>query len=69
MATMISRRLNVTSFADKSVFVTQTYVQIYLRKPPPPGGTLYIFGWGRAAKTLKPVPYTRPCSADFATLN
>ena len=32
------------------------------------GGTLYIFGWWGAAGTLKPLPYTRPCSADFATL-
>ena len=34
----------------------------------PGGGTLYIFGWGSAAGTLKPLPYTKPCSADFATL-
>ena len=33
-----------------------------------PGGTLYIFGWGCAAETLKPLPYTSPRSADFATL-
>ena len=25
-------------------------------------------GWGCAAGTLKPLPYTKPCSADFATL-
>ena len=45
--------------------------------PLPPGGgwvgvgvwgTLYIFRWGCAPGTLKPFPYTRPCSADFATL-
>ncbi len=37
-------------------------------KPRGGGGTLYISGWGCAARTLKPLPYTRPCSADFATL-
>ena len=25
------------------------------------GGTLYNFGWGCAAGTLKHLPYTRPC--------
>ncbi len=33
------------------------------------GGTLDIFRWGCAARTLKPLPNTRPCSADFATLS
>ena len=32
------------------------------------GGPLYIFGWGCAAGTLKPLPYPRPFSADFGTL-
>ena len=33
-------------------------------------GALCIFlgAWGCAAGTLKPLPYTKPCSADFATL-
>ena len=35
----------------------------------PGGGTLYIFGWGCATGTLKSLPYTRPCYADFATLD
>ena len=35
----------------------------------PRGVTLYIFGRGCAARTLKPLPYTKPRSADFATLD
>ena len=30
---------------------------------PGEGGTLDIFGWARAAGTLVPLTYTRPCSA------
>ena len=29
---------------------------------------LCIFGWGCAAGTLKPLHYTKPCSADLAIL-
>ena len=29
---------------------------------------LYFLGGGGAAATLNPLPKTRPCSADFATI-
>ena len=32
------------------------------------GGGGYIIGWLGAGATLNPLPNTRPCSADFATL-
>ena len=42
-------------------------VQVYRNSYIPGGGTLYIFRWGCAAGTMKPLPYTRPRSADFVT--
>ena len=52
--------------ADK--IILSTYVDMIFLQWNKSGGGLYIFGCRCAAGALKPLPYTRLCSADFATL-
>ena len=51
----------------KVVFTCDSVDEI-LKRESGEGGTQYIFGWECAAGTLRPPPYARPFSADFATL-
>ena len=62
--------LSIPAISFRAELPFRLFAQVLIRYFPGtiPGGTLYIFGWGCAAGTLKPLLYTRPYSADFATL-